>query len=287
MTSGYSKRAIDVGSVNMAFTAAEPSRRVSIRHIIATITVFLLACNVARADWFVAGAQYSCEADKHLFELSPYSTWSGLGDVSEHTPLKNGFRLVKSGSPITCELDGHMLRTTIKIIAPYDGNGMGSGLVEIVSMKVGAIALLSGMEYLDWDAQPKRDKLIRVRVTAIRGELSIERCYGEISLANNEVGKEIIDHCDSKPIETHSADMLPKENAGSKQFVTSFDCRKEGLTNVETAICKDEALSNMDTNLDAVFAVAKVTVDSEKRDDLIKSQKAWLSKEIFATTLNA
>jgi hypothetical protein len=77
---------------------------------------------------------------------------------------------------------------------------MGGGRVDILSMAIGTLELSSANEYLDWDAVEPKDRLIRIRVTGDKGLASIERCYGWISLAANEIGKENIDHCDTNKI---------------------------------------------------------------------------------------
>jgi hypothetical protein len=144
----------------------------------AVILGCIFECGAARADWFVAGAQYSCQPDNDVFEISPYSTSSGLRDASEHTPLKTRFRLVESGLPIRCALAGQAFHATVRIIEPNEGNGMGGGRVDILSMNLGSLKLLPKTEYLDWDVHPGQENLIRVRVTAAEGSASIERCYG-------------------------------------------------------------------------------------------------------------
>jgi hypothetical protein len=158
----------------------------------------------------VAGAQFSCRSDGHLFEMIPYSTFSGTADQSEHTPLRAGFRLLHSGLSIGCALAGKTLRVTVNIIEPYGGNGMGGGRVDIESIAIGKAKLSSTSEYLDWDADQPRDRLIRIRIAGDEGSVSIERCYGWISLAENEIGKEHIDHCDTKRINIRLTEMSAK-----------------------------------------------------------------------------
>jgi uncharacterized protein YecT (DUF1311 family) len=237
----------------------------------------VLGCRVARADWFVAGAQYSCQPDSHLFEMIPYSTFSGTGDQSEHTPMRAGFRQVQSGLPITCAVAGHTLRTTVRIIDPYEGNGMGGGRVDIESMTIGTLKLSSANEYLDWDAVEPKDRLIRIRVTGDKGLASIERCYGSISLATGEIGKENINHCDTNKITTRPTNVATNEGGGVKSSGASFDCKKEGLSKVETTICADSELSQLDSQLGSIYAVAKATNEGDAKLALLKSQKAWLA----------
>ena len=226
----------------------------------------VLECGVARADWSIAGAQSSCHSDHHVFEISPYSTYSGLRDTEEHTPLKSGFRRVVSESPISCELAGQMLRAVVRIIEPYEGNGMGAGRVDVLSMKLGGLNLLYTTEYLDWGVTPWPENLISIRVTAAKRSVSIERCYGHISLAETEVGKEIIDHCDTNQITRD----LPTNDGGD------VNCQKERLSNVETNICADSALSQSASQLGSIYAVAKATHEGHAKAALLRSQRAWL-----------
>lgn len=79
---------------------------------------------------------------------------------------------------------------------------MGGGRVDILSINLGALKLLPKAEYLDWSVQRQQENLIRLRVTATEGSVSVEKCYGSISLADNEMGKELIDHCDKNSIAT-------------------------------------------------------------------------------------
>jgi uncharacterized protein YecT (DUF1311 family) len=237
-----------------------------------------LECGVARADWFVAGAQYLCQPDGHLFEMVPYSSFSGIGDQSEHTPMRAGFRQVQSGSPITCAVAGHTLRTTVSIFEPYEGNGMGGGRVDIESMAIGTLKLLSTTEYLDWgDAYQPKDRLIRIRVTGDEGSASIERCYGSISLATDEIGKENIDHCDTYKITILPTGVPTNKKVGEKNASASFDCQKAGLSKVETIICANSELSQLDSQLGSIYAVAKATHEGDAKLALLQSQKAWLT----------
>jgi hypothetical protein len=152
---------------------------------------------VARADWSVAGAQYTCQPDSRTFQIAPYNTYSSSPDSPENVRLKTGFKKVRSESPIVCLLGGHTLRTIAKIYEPYDGNCMGGGLVDITSMKIGTVPLLSTTEHLAQDCERKEDRLIRIRVTYEEGLVSVERCYGGLSLSNEPE----IDHCETKKIQ--------------------------------------------------------------------------------------
>jgi uncharacterized protein len=62
-----------------------------------------------------------------------------------------------------------------------------------------------------------------------------------------------------------------------KSIAASFDCRKDTLSKIELSICADSGLSKLDSQLDSVYAVARATVDADKRDALLKAQMARLA----------
>jgi hypothetical protein len=164
----------------------------SIVAVVASLS--FLACGVARADWAVAGAQYTCQADNRIFEILPYIGYSSSADPPENAPLKSGFKKVSSKLPIVCGLGGHVLRTVVEIIEPYDANGMGAGRVDITSMSIGTVKLVTRTEYLAWDSERKEDRLVRIHVHSEERSVSIERCYGEVTPSNEPK----IDHCDTR-----------------------------------------------------------------------------------------
>lgn len=156
----------------------------------------VLECGEAWADWSMAGAQYACNNDSHSLEIRPTIAYSSSSDPPADAPLAGGFKKVHSGRPIACSLGKDTLRTTIRIIKPNDGNGMGGGRVDITSMRLGDLRLFSRTEYLGWDSERVEDRLVRIQVSSEKGSVSIERCYGEVDLQNQPK----IDHCETKSL---------------------------------------------------------------------------------------
>jgi uncharacterized protein YecT (DUF1311 family) len=234
----------------------------------------LLGCGVAQADWSIDGAQYSCRPDSRQFEMVPYTTFSSTANQLEHTPLKTGFRKVLSGSPIACVIAGHTLRTTVKIIGPYDGNGMGGGRVDITSMTTGALKLSSTTEYLGWSAEQAEDRLIHIRVTGEEGFVSIERCYGWISLARDEIGKENIDHCETKKI------AIPPMGVPIDEDVDNIvdPCIKEGggiLYCQGASIVEDNRA--IDTDLNATYKTLRNRLHGTPLErNLVLAERKWI-----------
>ncbi len=64
---------------------------------------------------------------------------------------------------------------------------------------------------------------------------------------------------------------------GGKSFGASFDCKREGLSQVQDAICAHAELSRLDSQLGSVYAVARATAGAAEEDALLKSQEAWLA----------
>jgi hypothetical protein len=162
------------------------------------VSVSVLECGEAWADWSIAGAQYACNNHSHSFEIRPTIAYSSSSDPPTDAPLTGAFKKVHSDRPIACSFGKDTLRTTIRIIEPSDGNGMGGGRADITSMRLGALRLFSRTEYLGWGSERAEDRLVRVRVSSEKGSVSVERCYGEVDLQNQPK----IDHCETKSLRT-------------------------------------------------------------------------------------
>jgi uncharacterized protein len=60
-------------------------------------------------------------------------------------------------------------------------------------------------------------------------------------------------------------------------YKTSFDCTKAKMFSVDEAICKDEQLSQLDVQAAEAYHKRMAATASAKRDELIASQKRWLT----------
>jgi uncharacterized protein len=65
--------------------------------------------------------------------------------------------------------------------------------------------------------------------------------------------------------------------SGGKSFGASFDCQKNGLSMIENTICTHSELSELDSQLASVYAVARATVEGDAKNALLKAQKTWLT----------
>jgi uncharacterized protein YecT (DUF1311 family) len=76
------------------------------------------------------------------------------------------------------------------------------------------------------------------------------------------------------PLQDKSERTVTARNVGGNAYRTSFDCA-ESTRSDEQAICNDAGLAAMDLELAAAYQNAMET--TQARDDLISSQRKWLS----------
>jgi hypothetical protein len=149
-------------------------------------------------------------------------------------------------------------------------------------MTIGTLKLSSTTEYLDWDAARHEDRLIHIRITGEEGLVSIERCYGLISLADEEVGKEKVDHCETKRIPIRPADVpRPYTESEIAAVITLPTTPKQLLQNLKNAWDHDWLVQSpfyADSNLLKFFNATKVAWEQEsKRGDAADFGHGWLS----------
>jgi ankyrin repeat protein len=187
-----------------AAIAAKIARaKVSSMHIRSLLSVALLvglailsatfAPKDASADWFVAGAEVSCNTAEQTFEILP------LDDTSEGIPSPDtGFRkLPKGPTLLRCKLGKYNLLAKIDVIeGQARGACMGPGLVNVDSLSVGDVEVLKGGQSLDWSC-PNSDAvaIVALRVRPDANGLLVERCEGEYA-AYEQTRKETTCHCE-------------------------------------------------------------------------------------------
>ena len=151
----------------------------------------------AWADWSEAGAQYSCDTQRHIFELLPFDSSS-----DEPPPiLKPGSRAIAPGHPaITCNLGTHTLQGKVEVFPPSKGQCMGGGLVQVRSLSVEDVELVPDTPELNWDCPGGDHVLKAVRISLKDSLLVLERCYASAySQPENEKPR-----CESKEMNIDS-----------------------------------------------------------------------------------
>jgi len=71
---------------------------------------------------------------------------------------------------------------------------------------------------------------------------------------------------------------------GDKSFAASFDCQEKGASKIESTICSHSELSELDSQLASVYAVARATAEGDAKESLIKAQRAWLAIRNLCST---
>jgi hypothetical protein len=127
----------------------------------------------AWADGSGAGAQYSCDTQRHVFELWPFDSW---GDEPPPT-LKPGFHAIDPHHPaISCNLGTHTLQGKIEVFAPLRGRCMGGGFVRIDSLSMEDVELVPDAPIFNWECAGGDYVLKVVRVTLKDSRLVLELC---------------------------------------------------------------------------------------------------------------
>ncbi|OYZ13534.1 MAG: hypothetical protein B7Y39_17425 [Bdellovibrio sp. 28-41-41] len=63
----------------------------------------------------------------------------------------------------------------------------------------------------------------------------------------------------------------------AKNMGPSFSCRyKYNLSRVEKLICRSDALSDVDLQLNIAYTKASATLNLDKKKQIVKDQRAWL-----------
>src|SRR5262245_59039815 len=105
--------------------------------------------HAAHADWYVAGAQYSCGvAGAGQFELVPYEQAS----YPTNSPHREGFTVLQDGaSDFKCRIGNRTLAARITVIPPQArGMCMGGGMVDIESFAVDDVELMKNRRTFNW-----------------------------------------------------------------------------------------------------------------------------------------
>jgi len=140
----------------------------------ALIVAAELIPNVARADWSVSGAQYSCNAHTKTFELLPHDQSSS--DPPGGIPLAKGFKALPDGiTSLNCALGARKLQVQIGVTRPQAGQCMGGGSVTVTSLAVDGVELLDLNMPFD-STCGNEESIVRVRVRTSSQGVEFETC---------------------------------------------------------------------------------------------------------------
>lgn len=154
--------------------------------------IFLVACyiaicaidlvvgdHIARADWYVSGAQYSCSTASGSFELLPF-------DMSSEDPnpsVEPDFTKLPDGiSNLKCRLGKRKLQAQIGVTPPQArGMCMSGGAVGVSSIVVDGVELLKTRQPFNWSCSGNEDVLVKVIVRTKGSMVEVERCTHRVS----------------------------------------------------------------------------------------------------------
>lgn len=198
----------------------------------------LVYCHAALADWYVSGAQYSCSAASGTFKLLPY-------DESSEEPnpyVETGFTVLPDGvSNLNCRVGNRKIQTQIRVTPPQGrGMCMGGGAVNISSIVVDGVELLTAGLPFNWSCADTEDVLVKVLVHTKGSMVEFEQCNIRMSRSDETdaspkcstklfdvdliaAANAKIDHhlADPEAQARESATRLPPDNDLSRVFATA------------------------------------------------------------------
>jgi uncharacterized protein len=204
---------------------SSPHRSMSVACVMIALMATCLPADV-RADWGVSGAQYSCDAKSHSFELLPHDRSSD--DPPEGIPLKDGYSEIPQGArPFRCALGPVSLHVAIEVYPPAShGMGMGDGFVRARSISADGVELLPDSPAFDWSISPSSPPLIRIRVTAVRrGILRVEQCRGQSPSSETCDSREVPFQAlaDAQAASVRPADLQLQKQESATKVPTELD----------------------------------------------------------------
>jgi hypothetical protein len=155
---------------------------ISITLVGACLTIFPTP---SHADWSVIGVAYSCSKSGAQFELAPVVEASSSEDEVKAAP---GFDRLKDGEhKLRCRVGKNIVKTSLRVYAPSDGQCMGSGFISIDQMTIGSFKFIDDPTNFNWSCQEDQE-LVRVRVYAKGSKTFVETCY-----SRSENGAAVVD----------------------------------------------------------------------------------------------
>jgi hypothetical protein len=201
--------------------------------IATTLVVFLLLISASRpalADWALEGAQYSCNAAQHSFEVLPYEQTSS-GDTD--WPSQPGFVQVQEGHPlVSCKFGRYTVQAAIDVYPPGNGECEGAGEARARSLSISGVELLPTAPDLAPRCSGFDNSLTKLRLSISDTNVSLELCYQSSTnfgkhgcstapIPIESLAQQVNQTASSAAQAAQSATKLPPENDMAKVFAAS------------------------------------------------------------------
>lgn len=151
---------------------------------VAAVVLVLTGYNPALADWWIAGAQYSCSTKTGRFVLLPHDQSSD----NENPSLESGFKALGEGvSTLACRIGKRMLKAQVGVMPPQNhGMCMGRGSVQVGSLVVDGVELLEhGIEF-NWNCLSSDAPIVKISVRTSGNKIELEQCTGKAVESNGD-----------------------------------------------------------------------------------------------------
>ena len=159
----------------------------------ARLLVLLFGCCLigpAKADWYVIGAAWSCDAKQGIFSL--VGVTDSNDEVAEVRPPEGFERLAEGESRVSCKLRSANVEAIVSVYPPAArGQGMGIGYVSVDRMQVDGLPVFGYPTPFNWELPGGSKALTKIAVLIQGSATHVRICNTDgcrqTSLAANPV----------------------------------------------------------------------------------------------------